>query len=150
MRSLGLFLLRLVFGSMIALHGFPKLFGGPGRRVSPQAERVLGGGFRSAMEHGGLANMTAMAERMGVPAPPQLAAASAAAQFFGGLALILGWRTRLASLLLIADTAVTLRTRHWEQGIMGAEDGAEESLLSLGALLTLFVAGPGKLSLDRG
>ena len=149
MRSLGLLMLRLVFGGLVALHGFPKLFGGEGKKVSADAERILGAGFNQSMGRGGLQNVVGMMERMEVPAPQTMAAASAGAEFFGGLALILGWRTRLAALALLINHAVAIRKVHWEKGIFG-QGGAELALAFFGAFLTLFLAGPGKLSLDRG
>ena len=45
MKSLALFLLRLSFGSLIMVHGFPKLFGGPSKKASPTTERYLGTSF---------------------------------------------------------------------------------------------------------
>ena len=149
MRSLGLLMLRLVLGSLVALHGFPKLFGGPGKKVSPDAERILGAGFNQSMESGGLQNVVGMMQAMDVPAPQTLAAVHAGTEFFGGLALILGWHTRLASLALIINYATAIRKVHWDKGILG-EGGAETPLALVGGLLTLFLAGPGKLSLDRG
>lgn len=147
MRSLGLLLLRLVFGSLMALHGYPKLFGGPEKRVAPAAERILGQGFTQSVQQGGFANFKGMVQSMQMPAPDVLAPVSAGAEFFGGLAVILGWRTRLASLLLIAQMGTAIRKAHWERGIMG-QGGAENALLYLGAFLTLFFAGPGKIALD--
>ena len=149
MRSLGLLLLRLTFGSLIALHGFPKLFGGPGKKVPPDAERVLGAGFNQSMERGGLQNVVGMMQRMEAPAPETLAAVHAGTEFFGGLALILGWHTRLAALALLINHGVAIRKVHWDKGILG-QGGAETALAFFGAFLTLFLAGPGKLSLDRG
>lgn len=149
MKSIGLLTLRLVFGSLIALHGFPKLFGGQGKRVTGQAEKVLGTGFNQSLERGGFDNTVAMMQGMEFPSPETLAAASAGTEFFGGLALILGWHTRLAALLLSGNMAVAIRKAHWPNGIFG-QGGAEMPLLFLGAFLSLVLGGPGKLSLDRG
>jgi len=149
MISLGLLVLRLVFGTGIALHGFPKLFGGQGRKVSPEAERVLGAGFSQSMERGGFNNVVGMMQRMEAPGSPQaLAGAHVSAELFGGLALILGWHTRLAALALMINMATAIRKMHWEKGIMG-QGGAEMAALYFGAFLALFLTGPGKLSLDR-
>ena len=151
MKSLGLFLLRLIFGSLIALHGYPKLFGGQGKSQSirPELERVLGQGFTQSVEGGGLQNVAGMVQSMNMPAPQVLAGMSGSAEFFGGLALILGWHTRLASLALLTNMGVAIRKVHWNQGIL-AQGGAENALTFFAAFLTLLVAGPGKISLDRG
>lgn len=149
MRSLGLLLLRVTFGSLIVLHGYPKLFGGQDKKVSPEAERVLGEGFTQSLQRGGFSNFTGMVQSMQVPMPNVMAGAAAGAEFFGGLALILGWHTRLTSLFLMANTGTAIRKVHWDKGIMG-QGGAELAMVFFGAFLTLFVAGPGKISLDRG
>lgn len=149
MKSLGLLVLRLVFGSLIALHGFPKLFGGKGKQVAPRVARVLGEGFNQQLQGGGFDKTVGMMERMELPAPTMMAAAAGGVEFFGGLALILGWHTRLATLLLLGNMGTAIRKVHWQKGIMGP-GGAEPALLFLGAFLTLFLVGPGKLSIDRG
>lgn len=149
MASLGLFFLRLVFGSLITLHGFPKLFGGKGRSVSPEVARILGPGFQQQLTAGGLENLSGTLERMEVPAPSTMAAVSAGTEFFGGLALILGWHSRLASLALLVNMATAVRKAHWEKGLFGP-GGAEPAVLFLSAFTTIFLAGPGKLSIDRG
>lgn len=147
MRSLGLLLLRLVFGGLAMVHGYPKLFGGPQKRVPPQAERILGQGFTQSVQQGGYANFKGMVQSMQMPAPDVLAPVSAGAEFFGGLAVLLGWRTRLASLLLMAQMGTAIRKVHWDRGIQG-QGGAELALLFFGAFLTLFFTGPGKIALD--
>ena len=149
MKSLGLLLLRVTFGSLVAMHGYPKLFGGPDKKVSPEAERVLGAGFTQSLQRGGFSNFAGMVQSMQLPMPNVVAGAAAGAEFFGGLALILGWRTRLVALLLMANTGTAIRKVHWDKGIMG-QGGAELALVFFSAFLTLFVAGPGKISLDRG
>lgn len=151
MKSLGLFLLRLIFGSLIAIHGYPKLFGGQGKSqgVRPELQKVLGEGFAQSVEGGGLRNFTGMVQSMELPAPQVLAGMAAGAEFFGGLALILGWHTRLASLALLGDMAVAIRKVHWDKGLL-AQGGAETPLTFFAAFLTLLVAGPGKIALDRG
>ena len=53
MKDLGLLALRLAFGGLIAVHGYPKLFGGKGKAVSPDAERLLGAGFTQSVQNGG-------------------------------------------------------------------------------------------------
>ena len=50
--SFGLFLLRLIVGTIFAAHGYTKLFGGPGKTLSPEAERYLGPGFAQSYQRG--------------------------------------------------------------------------------------------------
>jgi len=148
MKSLGLLVLRVSIGSLIAIHGYPKLFGGPGKKVSPEAERVLGQGFGQSLQQGGLQNVTGFLQSLQVPQPQAAAVAAASAEFFGGLALILGWNTRLASLALLVNMGTAIRKVHWNQGLLG-QGGAENPLLFFLSFLTLFIAGPGKISVDR-
>lgn len=149
MTSLGLLFLRVVFGGLIAVHGFPKLFGGKGRTVRPEVARVLGEGFQKQLAGGGLENLSGTMEKLEVPAPNTMAAVSAGAEFFGGLAVLLGWHTRLAALALVVNMATAVRKAHWNKGLLGP-GGAEPAVLFLGAFATIFFAGPGKLAVDRG
>lgn len=151
MKSLGLLVLRLVFGGLMTIHGYPKIFGGQGQSeaISPPVKRVLGEGFTQQVEKGGLDSFTGMVENLAVPAPAVTARLGAGTEFFGGLALVLGWNTRLASLLLMGQMATAIRKVHWRQGLMG-QGGAENAFLFFAAFLTLFIAGPGKLSVDLG
>jgi putative oxidoreductase len=87
-------------------------------------------------------------------APPFLQALAALSEFGGGLALIIGLLTPIASfgILCVAATAVTMvhlangdpfvAPRGWEGG------SYETPLLYLAIALLLILTGPGKLSLD--
>jgi len=148
MKNLALLLLRVSFGSLIMVHGFPKLFGGPTKKATPTTERYLGTSFTQSLQHGGLENFAKAVERIGAPAPPALAALSAGTEFFGGLALVLGWHTRLATLLLMGNMSTAIGKVHWSKGLLNP-DGFEKALLFLCGFATIFIAGPGKLSLDH-
>ena len=148
MKDLGLFALRLVFGGLIALHGYPKLFGGPGKKVSEDIEKYLGAGFNNFMENGGVDKHIGMTKQLGMPAPEVLGSLSAGTEFFGGLALIFGWKSRLASALLIANMAVAIQKVHAKNGLMG-QYGFEMPLLYIAAFATVLLAGPGKIGLDK-
>jgi putative oxidoreductase len=147
MKDLGLFVLRVVFGSLIALHGFPKLFGGAGKKVPAEAERYLGAGFSQSLENGGLEKHIGTTKQLGMPAPEVLGPLSAGTEFFGGLALILGWKTRLASLLLLGNMAIAIQKVHAKNGLMG-QGGYEMPLLFAAGFATTLLAGSGKIGLD--
>ena len=148
MKSLGLLILRLIFGGLIAVHGYPKLFGGKDKQVSPDAERYLGTGFTQSVQNGGLTNHIGMTKKLEMPAPEVLGTLSAGAEFFGGLALVLGWNTRLATLLLMGNMGVAINKVHWKNGLIN-QGGFENPLLFFAAFLALFFAGPGKIAIDR-
>jgi putative oxidoreductase len=148
MKDLGLFALRLVFGGLIALHGYPKLFGGSGKKVSADAERYLGPGFNNFMENGGIDKHIGLTKQLGMPAPEVLGALSAGTEFFGGLALIFGWKTRLAALLLLGNMAVAIQKVHAKNGLMN-QGGYEMPLLYAAGFATALLAGSGKIGLDK-
>src|SRR4051812_15341664 len=121
--SLGLLLLRVIAGSALALHGWPKI------------------------QHA----MTWMGDKATVPG--YLQAASAVAEFGGGLALVLGFLTSIAALGVIVNMAVALALVHIPAGhpIVAAGDAPskERALLYLAFSLLLLFAGPGAASIDR-
>jgi len=143
----GLLLLRLIVGGIFAVHGYPKLFGGPDKPVPSDLARHLGTGFVEAVQRGpqGFAGML---RNMGVPEPERMAYVVGAAEFFGGILLALGWFTRLACLALITDMVVAITRVHWRNGLV-APGGYEFPLSLLAACLGLFFTGPGKLSFDQ-
>ena len=149
MVSLGLLVIRAVVGGIFAVHGYAKVFGGPGtgEAVSPEAEQVLGEGFTEAMEQGGIENVADMEQSLGLPAPKLGAIALSAAELGGGLALILGWRTRPAALALLFSQAVAVKKVHGPQGLVG-EGGFELNAALMAATAGLALAGPGVLALD--
>lgn len=149
MKDLGLLALRVTFGSLIALHGYPKLFGGPDKKVSPEVERYLGPGFSQFMANGGLDKHIGFTRQLGMPAPEALGTLSAGTEFFGGLALLLGWQTRLTSLLLLGNMAVAIKKVHAKNGLMN-QGGYEVPLMFAAVFLTTFLSGSGKIGLDRG
>src|SRR5579883_3353893 len=100
MRDLGLLVLRLMVGGIFVIHGYPKIFGGPGKveKLPQPVRQHLGPGFDAAMERGSIASFRGNVEGMGMPMPGMMAWAAALAEFAGGTLLILGWLTRLAAL----------------------------------------------------
>lgn len=146
MVSLGLFLLRLVVGGLFALHGVPKLFGGQGSsaKLSDTAKQTLGQAFVDQMEGGGIENLTGMLESMNIPNAPKMAWVLALTEFAGGLALVLGWKTRPVAAALALSQLVAIDKVHAKQGLIG---GYELNATLIGATGALALAGPGKIAL---
>jgi putative oxidoreductase len=136
-----------VSGVTLVAHGYPKLFGGEGRSTPALLNRMFGSNFPEAVSGGGREKFAQGLTRMGVPQPELAAVASGAAELGGGLALILGFKTRLAALAVIVNMAVAIRKAHWQTGFYG-RGGYELGANLLAAATALLLAGPGKLSLD--
>jgi putative oxidoreductase len=86
--------------------------------------------------------------------PPFLAYIAVPAEFFGGIALILGLATRYVVLVMIVFMLVATFSSHryWEftdLAVRRAQDSSfYKNLAILGGFLFLFVGGAGRLSLD--
>jgi len=147
MTSLGLFLLRLVVGGLFAVHGYPKLFGGAGKgeALSGSTKRAMGGEFVNYMEHGGIGNLTGMLRSMEIPNAPKMAWLLALGEFAGGIALILGWKTRPVALGLAFSQVVAIDKVHAKDGLVG---GYEFNATLVGAAAALALTGPGKIAVD--
>ena len=114
--------LRIVLGILFAVHGHPKLF----KEFKGTAKFLKGIGFR----------------------PPAFwAAVLGVTEFFGGLALLLGFATRVAAALLIIAMLVALyfNAFKWKKPFKG---GYEFDLLLIAGLLTLLLLGAGPISID--
>jgi putative oxidoreductase len=121
--DLGLAILRIVTGIVFTAHGAQKLF-------------VYG-----------FAGVTGAFGQMGVPMPGVVGPLVAFIEFFGGLALVVGLLTRLASLGLAAVMLGAISLVHISAGFF-APQGFEFPLTLLGATLALIFTGAGRLSLD--
>lgn len=115
------------------------------------AALYLPSGFNKLLHLGSFAD--AMAAR-GVPAPMLLATLGAAVEFFGALAVLVGFRTRYAALLMIVFTIVASVVSHHFWDIHDATRQMQyvqfmKNMAIVGGFLFLFVHGPGPLSLDR-
>ncbi len=92
----------------------------------------------------------------GVPAPDVMALAGAGVEFFGSLAILLGFKARYAALVMAAFTlaATLVSHRYWEFAEAAARQEQAINFFKNGAivggLLFLVARGGGPLSLDRG
>jgi putative oxidoreductase len=123
-------LLRLALAAIFIFHGF-HLVGDDGHEW-------------------GAAWMNQMAEKQGQPppaAPVQLAVAWG--QLIGGLALAIGFLTRLAALGIIAIMAGAIATVHWPNGFDITKGGFEYNMLIIVVCITLVLMGGGNVAVDR-
>lgn len=125
--DLGLLLLRLILGVIMAAHGTQKLFGWFG-----------GYGLRATGEF-----FTAS----GYPAGHVMAVIAALVETLGGLGLIVGLLTPLAAAAIVGDmlNAVELK---WDGGFF-APKGYEYELLLTVAAAAVTLTGPGRAALDH-
>jgi putative oxidoreductase len=132
--NIGTVILRLVLGVVIFAHGAQKMlgwFGGYGFSATM--------GFFSGMLH--------------IPAP--FAFLAIAAEFFGGLGLILGLLTRIAAFGIGINMIVAIVMVHGAFGFFmnwtGTQkgEGFEYHLLVLAMVVFLMIRGAGALSVDR-
>ena len=127
-------ILRLVLGIVFFAHGAQKMLGWFG-----------GFGFSGTM---GFFTGT-----MHIPAP--LAFLAIAAEFFGGLGLLLGFLTRIAAFGIAVNMVVAIATVHRAFGFFmnwnGTQkgEGFEYHLLVLAMTTFLMIRGAGAFSLDR-
>lgn len=121
--------LRLPLGIIFAAHGAQKLFG-------------WFGGY-------GLAGTGQWMESIGLGPGVLMAALSGSAEFFGGLALIIGLLVRPAALVLAATMVVAIFTVHFSNGLFMSNNGYEFGLALLAGSVSLLISGAGRLSLDR-
>lgn len=121
----GLVLLRVVVGIVMAMHGWQKV-----------SQSTIAGTTKSFTQ-------------MGVPAADVVAPIVAYLELFGGIALILGLLTRPVALLLTVVMAGALVLVHLPAGFFAAQGGYELVLILGAAALALALTGPGKVSVDR-
>jgi putative oxidoreductase len=81
------------------------------------------------------------------PAPVQLAVAWG--QLVGGLAMLVGFLTRLAALGLIAIMAGAIALVHWPNGFDIRNGGFEYNFAIIMMCLCLLLGGPGPIAIDR-
>lgn len=148
MHSLGLLFLRVVIGAIMMAHGYPKLFGGQqkGEQLPQEAKETLGEAFVESVEQGGIDQTTGMMEQLELPNPKASALAVAIIEFAGGLALVLGWKTRPAALAIAASQVVAINKVHAQQGFVGGYEFNASLIAGAGCIA---LSGPGKIAIDR-
>ncbi len=87
-------------------------------------------------------------KEMGIPAPIFSAYLSAGTEALGVVLLVLGLSTRFITIPLIILLLVAIKTVHWTNGFEAGENGYEIPVYYIIMLLTLFIYGAGKISLD--
>ncbi len=125
--DVGLPVLRVALGVIMAVHGTQKLFqwfDGPGIKVT--------GMFFS---------------KAGYPAGETMAVIAGLTETLGGLGLILGLLTPLAAAGVVGIMINAISVK-WAGSVLGQE-GVEFESLIIAAAVTLALTGPGRFALDR-
>ena len=122
-------ILRVPVGLILAAHGAQKLFG------------WFGGN--------GLAGTAGWLSSMGMEPGFLMAILAGGAEFFGGLALVLGLLTRPAALVAAFTMLVAIFSVHINNGLFVADGGYEYALVLMVALIALAIQGGGYLSMDN-
>ncbi len=128
MLGLGLLVLRVVIGLIVAAHGAQKLlgwWGGPG-----------------------MAGWTAAMKRMRIRPAVPWAWLSVLAELLGGIGLALGLLTPLPSFGIVAAMLVAIALVHWPNGFWNGKRGYEFNLSLVAAAVAIALTGPGAYSVD--
>ncbi|HEU5228554.1 MAG TPA: DoxX family protein [Ktedonobacteraceae bacterium] len=128
-KSVGLLVLRLGVGGLIAGHGSQKLFGwfsGPG-----------------------LKKTAGWLESLGLKPGTSWATVASTSEFGGGILTTLGLFHPLGPLGVMGAMIMATAKAHWGKPIWATRGGAELPLTNMMAALTLILTGPGRFSLDR-
>ena len=129
MPALGLLILRLGIGLILAAHGAQKLFG------------VWGGP--------GMAGWTQSVQRLRIRPAQPWAWVAALSEFGGGVMLGLGLLSPLGSLAIIGAMLVAVATVHLANGFWNGKRGYEFNLSLIVGAAAIAFTGPGTYSLDN-
>jgi len=121
--------LRLPLGIIFAAHGAQKLFG-------------WFGGY-------GLQGTGQWMASIGLEPGVLMAFFAGSAEFFGGVALIIGLLTRPAAAVLAITMVVAIFSVHIGNGLFMSNNGYEFGLALLAGAASLAISGGGRASLDR-
>ena len=121
--------LRVPVGIVLAAHGAQKLF-------------AWFGGY-------GLEGTGQYMESIGLAPGFLMALLAGSAEFFGGLALVLGVLTRPAALVSAFTMLMAIFTAHISNGLFLSNGGYEYALALFAATLSLVFSGAGRLAVDN-
>ena len=127
-------ILRLLLGVVFFAHGAQKVLGWFG-----------GYGFSGTMDF--------FTHQMGIPAP--FAALAIAAEFFGGIGLLLGFLGRVAACGIASNMVVAVAMVHRHIGFFAnwsgqqKGEGFEYHILAVAIALAIMIKGSGAFSVDR-
>ena len=126
--SIGLLVLRVIVGLIMAAHVASKLLGWFG-----------GYGLRGTGE---------FFAQLGFQPGPAFAAAASLSEIISGLLVALGFLGPIGPALMVSVMIVAAVTVHWGQGLFATTNGVELPLLYAAAGVALALTGPGPYSLD--
>jgi len=127
--GLGLSVVRILVGLIFMAHGAQKLFG-------------LFGGY-------GLEGTGQWMESIGLAPGYLMALLSGSAEFFGGLALVIGLLARPSALALSVTLVVAIFSVHIGNGLFMSNNGYEFALALLAGTVAVLIEGAGRFSVDR-
>lgn len=126
--EIGLLLVRIVVGLLLAGHGAQKLFG-------------WFGGY-------GIAGTGGFFESLGYRPGKPMAVLAGLGELVGGLLLVVGWFTPLAAAAVIGVMANAVAAAHWGKGPWATSGGWELPVINGAVAAALAFTGAGDLSLD--
>lgn len=123
-------IMRAALGLCFVAHGGQKLFG------------WFGGG--------GITGTTAFFRSVGISAPHTFAYVAGILEFFGGIAIALGFLTIVATVGLLIEMLIAISTVSFAEGffVTAQKIGWELNVYLIGLLVALIVMGPGAWSAD--
>lgn len=128
--SWGPLFIRIPLGIIFIVHGSQKLFG------------AFGGP--------GISGFSGYLGKLGVPLPSFFSVIVSLVEFFGGMAMLAGFLTRWAALLISIDMIMAILLVHITQGFFVSKGGMEFAFANLFMALSLLYTGAeGKLSIDK-
>jgi putative oxidoreductase len=117
---------RIVFGTMMAAHGWDKIQGGPT-------------GFGEFL-----------GSELGLPAGVALGWLVTMLEFVGGIMLVVGFLARPVAFLLAVELVGAIYFVTWSNGLIGEEGvGFERDLAYISGFLVVMLLGPGRPSIDH-